>query len=145
VERIRQLTSSCDWVWIEGNHDPDPPSELGGRGARSVRLGNLVFRHEPEGEPGEVFGHLHPVARVCARGRSVRRRCFVSDGIRLAMPAMGTFAGGLNVLDPAFGRLFPGGYSPYVTGFEKVYQVAPGQLVADGPVSGRSGRRLRRL
>ncbi|MEO1963708.1 metallophosphoesterase, partial [Hyphomonas sp.] len=52
AERIRALTSAHDWIWVEGNHDPDPPAHLGGRAEKSVRLGPLVFRHEPEGEAG---------------------------------------------------------------------------------------------
>jgi len=41
------LTSAVDWVWVEGNHDPKPPEDLGGRAARELRLGPLLFRHEP--------------------------------------------------------------------------------------------------
>ncbi len=104
AERIRALTAAHDWIWVEGNHDPDPPAHLGGRAEKTVRLGPLVFRHEPEGEAGEVAGHLHPVAKVKGRGRNVRRRCFASDGARLVMPAMGAFTGGLNVLDDASGK-----------------------------------------
>jgi hypothetical protein len=29
--RLRRLTAACDWIWIEGNHDPNPPDDLGGR------------------------------------------------------------------------------------------------------------------
>ena len=36
----------------------------------------------------------------------IRRRCFATDGRRLVMPAFGAYAGGLNVLDEAFGPLF---------------------------------------
>jgi metallophosphoesterase superfamily enzyme len=44
----------------------------------------------------------------------VRRRCFVSDGRRLILPAFGAFTGGLNLLDAAFAPLFekpPTGYA----------------------------------
>ena len=41
-----------------------------------------------------------------SRGRSVRRRAFVSDGTRLILPAFGVLTGGLNVLDRAFAGLF---------------------------------------
>ena len=58
ADRIRALTATHDWVWVEGNHDPDPPAHLGGRAERTVRIGSLVFRHEPEGEQGEVAGHV---------------------------------------------------------------------------------------
>lgn len=107
-ERIRALTSATVWFWVEGNHDPVPPAHLGGRGTSALRLGPCVFRHEPSGETGEIAGHLHPVARVGGRGRSVRRKCFVSDGSRLIMPSLGAFTGGLNVLHPAIAGLFDG-------------------------------------
>ncbi|HUN49849.1 MAG TPA: metallophosphoesterase, partial [Candidatus Sulfotelmatobacter sp.] len=29
--RLRRLTAATDWIWIEGNHDPEPPRHLGGR------------------------------------------------------------------------------------------------------------------
>lgn len=130
--RIRALTAAHDWVWVEGNHDPDPPAHLGGRAAKVLRLGPLVFRHEPEGEAGEVAGHLHPVAKVAGRGRTVRRRCFASDGARLVMPAMGAFAGGLNVLDVAFGRVFPEGCMAFAIGEARVYGVSQKSLLPDG-------------
>jgi hypothetical protein len=136
AERIRALTGAHDWVWVEGNHDPDPPAHLGGRAAKVLRRGPLVFRHEPEGETGEVAGHLHPAAKVAGRGRSVRRRCFASDGARLVMPAMGAFAGGLNVLDAAFRAVFPEGCMAFVIGEARVYGVAHRSLLPDGSAGG---------
>jgi len=135
--RICALTGAHDWIWVEGNHDPDPPTHLGGRAERTVRLGPLVFRHEPEGEAGEVAGHLHPVAKVKGRGRNVRRRCFASDGARLVMPAMGAFTGGLNVLDAAFGRVFPEGLTAFALGEGKVFVLSGGSLLGDVPVGVR--------
>jgi DNA ligase-associated metallophosphoesterase len=135
ADRIRMLTASHDWVWIEGNHDPDPPVHLGGRAAKALRIGPLVFRHEPEGEAGEVAGHLHPVAKVAGRGRTVRRRCFASDGARLVMPAMGAFAGGLNILDTAFSAVFPEGCMAFAIGAARVYSVAQQHLLPDGPAA----------
>ncbi|HCX09546.1 MAG TPA: phosphoesterase, partial [Hyphomonas sp.] len=73
ARRIQALTSAHDWVWVEGNHDPAPPAHLGGRASKVLRIGALVFRHEPTGEIGEVSGHLHPAAKIIGRGRSVRR------------------------------------------------------------------------
>lgn len=140
IARLRALTSAHDWVWIEGNHDPDPPEDLGGRAAKVLRLDGLVFRHEPEGEPGEIAGHLHPVAKISGRGRSVRRRCFACDGARLIMPAMGAYAGGLNILDPAFLPVFPEGCMAFAMGEGRVYGVSRKSLVPDvrpgGPASG---------
>ena len=133
AERIRALTSAHDWIWVEGNHDPDPPDHLGGRAEKTVRLGPLVFRHEPEGEAGEVAGHLHPVAKVKGRGRNVRRRCFASDGARLVMPALGAFTGGLNVLDDAFAKVFPEGLTAFALGEGKVFVLSGGSLLGDVP------------
>jgi metallophosphoesterase superfamily enzyme len=61
---------------------------------------------------------------VTSRG-SLRRRCFASDGERCVMPAFGAFAGGLNLRDVAFARLF-GGRAPrvHVLGRDRVYAVA---------------------
>jgi DNA ligase-associated metallophosphoesterase len=129
--RIQALTAAHDWVWIEGNHDPDPPTYLGGRAIKTERIGALVFRHEPTGEAGEVAGHLHPSAKVSGRGRSVRRRCFITDGTRLIMPAMGAFTGGLNVLDEAFKTVFPGGHLVFALGKDRVYGVSRKNLLPD--------------
>ena len=131
--RIRALTTAYDWIWVEGNHDPDPPAHLGGRAEKTVRLGPLIFRHEPEGEAGEVAGHLHPVAKVKGRGRNVRRRCFASDGVRLVMPALGAFTGGLNVLDEAFGKVFPEGLMAFALGEDKVFVLSGSSLLGDVP------------
>lgn len=138
--RVRALTAATDWVWVEGNHDPDPPAHLGGRAAKVLRLGDLVFRHEPTAEIGEIAGHLHPAAKVAVRGKALRRRCFVSDGQRLVMPAMGAFTGGLNVMHEAFGAAFPeGGVMVFMMGRDQVVPVAGKRLLPDGPrgVSGQ--------
>lgn len=133
VEYVRAMTARVDWVWIEGNHDPHPPAHLGGRIMHELRLGPLIFRHEPAlgSASGEIAGHLHPCARVAGRGRSVRARCFASDGERMVMPAYGPLTGGLNVLDAAFGPLFPNGMIAAVLGRDGVYAAAGERLVAD--------------
>lgn len=134
VAALRRLTNLSDWVWIEGNHDPAPPADLGGRTAFELTIGTLTFRHVPSesSAPGEVAGHLHPCARVVGRGgRSVRKRCFVTDGERLIMPAYGALAGGLNVLDRAFSSLFPNGLVAGVLGRDGVYLAGPSNLAPD--------------
>jgi len=137
VSRIRALTNSVDWVWVEGNHDPDPPQHLGGRASKVLRIGDLVFRHEPSAECGEIAGHLHPCAKIVAKGRALRRKCFVSDGERLVMPSMGAFTGGLNVLNEAFVPVFPeGGLMVVALGSDQVYPVSMKRLLPDGPRKG---------
>ncbi|MFT3725059.1 MAG: ligase-associated DNA damage response endonuclease PdeM [Hyphomonadaceae bacterium] len=135
VALVRRLTDAVDWVWIEGNHDPKPPADLGGRMAQELRLGAMVFRHEPVAGPafGEIAGHLHPCARVAGRaGRCVRARCFVTDGERLVMPSYGALTGGLNLLDQTFTPLFPNGAFAAVTGRDGVYLAGGDRLLADG-------------
>ena len=132
VDTIRALTSATDWIWVEGNHDPDPPEHLGGRACHEFGLGRLIFRHEPTGETGEVAGHLHPCARLAGRGgRAVRRRCFVTNGRNLILPSMGAFTGGLNVLDPAYHAVLRGSAQVFMTGSQRVYGVPTSKLVPD--------------
>lgn len=120
------ISRGRDMVWVAGNHDPDPVPQLGGEHVSELRMGPLTFRHEPSGEDahGEIAGHFHPVARLVRRGRGIRRRCFVSDGRRLVMPALGTYAGGLNVRDAALESLFAGAYAAHLVGAARTYRIA---------------------
>lgn len=123
---LQSLGKTARFTWITGNHDPHPPAWLNGDVAQTVRLGGLTFRHEPRKafEPGEVAGHLHPCASVSKWGRNVRRRCFVSDGLRLVLPSFGAFTGGLDVGDAAIGGLFAGPFHAYMLGSKRVYAMA---------------------
>lgn len=107
-QRLEVMQAGREWVWVTGNHDHTLPTEIHGDIVAELALGGLLFRHEPEAgaAPGEVAGHLHPAAKVRGQGRSVRRRAFATDGVRLVLPAFGVLAGGLNVLDRAFAALF---------------------------------------
>ncbi|MEM7044785.1 MAG: ligase-associated DNA damage response endonuclease PdeM [Pseudomonadota bacterium] len=129
-QAIRDLTSRHDWIWIAGNHDPSPPSDLGGRSASEVTIGSMVFRHLPSerAEQAEIAGHLHPKASVRARGRRVSRPCFVSDQRRVLLPAFGCYTGGLNVLRPPVASLFPDAYHAYLLGENRVHKVARHQI-----------------
>jgi len=122
---LASLVGATDWVWIEGNHDPHPPTWLGGTTTAEIAIGGLVFRHEPSATPqaGEIAGHLHPCATVTLRGHSLRRRCFASDGTRMVMPAFGAYAGGLGVDDPAIASLFAQDFAAYMLGGRRVYAV----------------------
>ncbi|HRP12055.1 MAG TPA: ligase-associated DNA damage response endonuclease PdeM [Terricaulis sp.] len=130
---LQKMIGACDWIWVEGNHDGRAPETLGGMVRETLHIGPLVLRHEPtEGAaPGEIAGHLHPCARVLGRGRSVRRRCFATDGARLVMPAFGAFTGGLNVCDAAFAPLFPEGALALVLGKARVLPAPWERLAGD--------------
>ena len=123
--QLRALQRSRDWLWIAGNHDPDPAENIGGSFGATLAIGPLTFRHEPQGVAGEIAGHLHPVARVSHRGRAVSRRCFAADEKRLVMPAFGAFTGGLNVRDAAFADLFGTlAFTAHMLGEERLYSFA---------------------
>jgi len=129
---LAELVDRHDWVWAIGNHDPAPPPSLGGRIVDQERIGALVLRHEPKGgADAEIAGHLHPVGKVSAGGRHLRRRCFASDGARLILPAFGAYAGGLNVLDDAFRPLLSPIFHAWMIGDDKVYKVAADRLIPD--------------
>lgn len=124
-EVLSALQLRRDWIWISGNHDPELPSDIGGTVASEVAIGAITFRHEPTGAHGEIAGHLHPKARVSARGRAVERRCFASDGIRAVMPAFGAYAGGLSIRDAAFAKIFQTlGFVAHVLGDRRMHTIA---------------------
>ena len=132
--QLEAMMVGRDWFWIAGNHDPHFPANLPGDAVRELALGALVFRHEPlrGATPGEVAGHLHPCARIVQRGRSVRRRCFATDGSRMIMPAFGAYTGSLNVLDRAYSGLFQRkGLMAYMIGVDRVFAIA-GSLLRPG-------------
>ena len=125
------MQAGREWYWITGNHDPDAPQGVSGETVTDITVGGLTFRHEPTlvSIAGEIAGHLHPGARIVQRGRSVRRRCFASDGRRLVMPAFGAFTGSLNVLDRAYRNLFDWtDFRAYMLGDQRVYPIAADNL-----------------
>jgi len=131
---LTDLQRGRDWLWIAGNHDPEPAENIGGRFADALVLRALTFHHEPAAKQndGEICGHLHPQARVSRRGRSVSRRCFASDGKRLVMPAFGAYAGGLNVRDRAILSLFGTlSFTAHMLGADRLYAVPAARCLAD--------------
>jgi DNA ligase-associated metallophosphoesterase len=130
---LEGLIARCDWIWVEGNHDGRSAETLGGAVRDVLHVGALVLRHEPTkgAASGEIAGHLHPCAKVAGRGRSVRRRCFATDGARIVMPAFGAFTGGLNVCDEAFAPIFPDGAVALVLGKGRVLPAPAERLVGD--------------
>jgi uncharacterized protein len=143
--QLLALQRGRDWVWIAGNHDPDPGEGIGGVFARALALGPLSFRHEPTeggragsrsegcGESfGEISGHLHPAARIHQRGRTQTRKCFATDGERLVMPAFGAFTGGLNIRNAAFLKVFGAlGFTAHLIGQRRLYSFAAARCLAD--------------
>ncbi len=133
AESLRGLAAGRRLIWVVGNHDADGPQALPGETVDELRLGPLTLRHEPRAgsAPGEVAGHLHPAARVRASRGSVRRRCFVTDGERVILPAFGAYAGGLNVRDAAFTGMFIRPPLTGALGAARVHAVGWRSLVGD--------------
>lgn len=95
------LQAGREWIWIEGNHDPDP-IDLGGTHLAQTKIGGLTFRHIATTAAGEVSGHYHPKHRVTGRSRAA----FIYDHQRLILPAYGAYTGGLDSHTPALRGLF---------------------------------------
>jgi hypothetical protein len=130
--RLTALARGRALTWIVGNHDAEGPARLPGDVAAEDAVGRLVLRHEPLAGPrAEAAGHLHPLAKVAGRGRTVRRRCFITDGERLVLPAFGAYAGGLNVRDAAFATLFAAQPLAIVLGPSRAQPIAWPMLTAD--------------
>jgi DNA ligase-associated metallophosphoesterase len=131
-QTLARVQSGRQWIWVTGNHDRSLPETIGGEVVSEMVIGALTLRHEPaEGATAEVAGHLHPVGKVVMRGRGVRRRCFLTDGGRCIMPALGAYAGGLNACDAAFKPLFPEGFTAHLIGTDRIFAIARSMLCRD--------------
>jgi uncharacterized protein len=157
---LKAMQRNRDWIWIAGNHDPDPSNDIGGVFMSTLTMGPLTFRHEPstrgraewvlelgydeklaaqtsmscipDTADGEISGHLHPSARVSQRGRSMTRRCFATDGKRLVMPAFGAYSGGLNIRDRAFASVFTGlDFTVHLLGDRRLFALSAARCLAD--------------
>jgi DNA ligase-associated metallophosphoesterase len=129
--RIRALTAATEWIWVAGNHDPEPPGDWGGEVREEVSMGSLMLRHEALSgfHAGEISGHYHPKASVRVRSKRLSARCFIDDGRRLVLPAFGAYAGGLNVLDPVLRALFPDGFQVHLLGRKQVHRYPASALI----------------
>jgi len=130
---LRRLQVGRDWLWVTGNHDPQIGRLMGGDTADRISLAGVTLRHEPDAlEMGyEIAGHLHPAAKVRMRGRALRRRCFALSQRRCVMPAMGAYAGGLNLRDAAFRPLLGGAFSAHMMGDARLFRIDPRLLLPD--------------
>ena len=132
-ERIVAMARGRDWIWINGNHDPDGAAGLPGISADELHFAGLAFRHEPTtvAVAGEVAGHLHPSATVRRRDKSVRRACFATDGARMVMPAFGVMTGGLDLRNRALATLFDRqSLVAHMLGRDRIYAVRFANLIA---------------
>lgn len=103
AEHLMALTRRHDWLWIAGNHDEGVAGQWGGQVVDEAELAGIALRHKASpARPGaEISGHFHPCITRKARGRSIRRRCFVRGDDRLILPAFGTLTGSMAADDSA--------------------------------------------
>ena len=135
-QAIAGLAHSRTWLWVRGNHDPDPPAGLAGESVDRVDVGGLRLVHLPDAEADGrtlIAGHLHPKARLAQGARKATRPCFAADARLLLLPAFGAYTGGLNVLDPAIRGLFRADFAAFMLGDAKVFAVGNRHLRADPP------------
>ncbi len=103
AQSLTELTTTCEWHWITGNHDEHLPEGIGGTIDSERQVEGLVLRHQADGQDlrPELSGHFHPKVRAVARGRGVSRPCFVRGISKLILPAFGSLTGGMSASDPA--------------------------------------------
>lgn len=132
IDWLRGLVNDREWLWVVGESKQPVPDGVGGVPCHTYTLGNIKFRYTPVKAPvaHEIAGKMHPVARISEYGHSIRTRCFVSNGLRLIMPSLGTYSAGRNVLDDEFAPLLGrGGLFIWMITTGKVYPIAAGQLI----------------
>lgn len=107
-DSLLKIGQQCELIWVTGNHDPEIPKTIADQCVPELIYANIHFNHIPQLNANlpQMSGHLHPAVIVKGRGRILRRRCFVSDGERMILPAFGAYTGGLNINDQAFDGLF---------------------------------------
>jgi hypothetical protein len=124
LEQLGKLGARCDLIWVTGNHDPLIPQSITTHTTSAIAIAGVTLTHIPNAQENEseISGHLHPVVTVTGRGRTLRRRCFASDGKRMIVPAFGAYTGGLNIKDKAFDGLFKRGQLvTHIIGDEAIY------------------------
>lgn len=118
---LERLTTNCDWLWITGNHDAQSLFP-GGRSVIEQEVAGVLLRHEAQsGEVrAEISGHYHPKVSIRHKGRSVARRCFLTSGRRLILPAFGALTGGLDVGHEAFRPVLGRDATAWIVGEERM-------------------------
>ncbi len=131
--RLRAMTEAHDFVWVAGNHDPEPPQDLGGTACSEFRHRDLTFSHQgARAACGEISGHFHPKARVLTRAGAIARPCFATSRQRVVLPAFGAYAGGLDVTHPAIAALFPRGGRMFLLGRERLFSFPLARAATEG-------------
>lgn len=108
-------------ILIEGNHDgglvPD-----GFMAVTEYVLDNIYYTHEATPQDRiEISGHFHPKVDIIYKGARISRRCFIEDGRKMILPAIGSYTGGLKIQSPAIKNIFEHPTRIYALGKNKTY------------------------
>ena len=133
LNMLGQLQSNLHLHFVLGNHDHHMDHPLIKHQSLTMMLGNILLCHEPP-EQGQLFvcGHLHPVVRVRVKGRAFRRRAFLLTDSGIFCPALGSYAGGLNIVDIAFAPWRQGATKAIMTGPDKTIMLESKHWIPDG-------------
>lgn len=134
LDWLLDMMEAREWYWVMSQDANLKPDCIEGIVVPHMMLGGIKFRAEPLRAPvaNEIAGGLHPVAQINEFGWAVRGRCFVSNGMRMVLPAMGSYSAGVNVLEEAFDPLLGrSGVFVWLISNDRVYPVASGQLMED--------------
>ncbi|WP_296051275.1 ligase-associated DNA damage response endonuclease PdeM [uncultured Alteromonas sp.] len=114
VQQLQALVAGVkEWIWLEGNHDPQMPEALPGERGDSYPLltqhGTVIHcRHIPERDSGlQIVGHFHPKAGFVSGKRRFRGKSLVTTDKLMLMPALGQYTGGLMIDDEVLTALAP--------------------------------------
>jgi uncharacterized protein len=131
---LQDMMEGREWYWVIANDHCAPPESIGGTVVPQMMLSGIKFRAEAlrAAVANEIAGGLHPVAQVSHYGHLIRGRCFVTNGMRMILPALGNYSAGTNVLSSAFDPLLGrGGLFVWFISQDRVYPVASPQLMED--------------
>ncbi len=134
LDWLQDMMEGRGWYWVTGGEECELPAGIGGEVVPQLTLNGIKFRADAIRAPvaNEIAGGLHPVAQVSQYGHVIRGRCFVSNGMRLILPAVGNYSAGANVLGSAFDPfLGQGALFVWFMAQGQVYPVAPPQLIED--------------
>jgi uncharacterized protein len=134
---LQDMMEGRDWYWVTGEDAAPLPEGIGGQAVPQLMLNGIKLRASAIRAPvaNEIAGGLHPVAQISQYGHVVRGRCFVTNGMRLIMPAVGNYSSGGNVLSSAFDPyLAQGALFVWFLSQNRVHPIAPPQLIEDQAV-----------
>lgn len=123
-DMLKSLASQARFIWISGNHDPQP-TQFGAHIAHYERAGFHFVHEATRKSRGPVFcGHYHPKVRVKVRKVSRALPCFAVYDTVCVLPSFGAFTGGLDLQHPALAEPLGMPHTAYACGKTRVYKLA---------------------